>query len=38
MATPFPSRLPSIVVDMTPDPEFPNPPGYYVVVEELAKS
>ena len=33
---PLPQPSPLVTVDMTPDPEFPNPPGYYVVVEQLS--
>lgn len=32
---PIPVPSSSVTVDMQNDPEFPNPPGYYVVVEPL---
>lgn len=32
---PIPVPSSSVTVDMQHDPEFPNPPGYYVVVEPL---
>jgi predicted RNase H-like HicB family nuclease len=31
----LPQPSPSVTLDLTPDPEFPNPPGYYVIVEQL---
>ncbi len=31
----IPAASPTVVVDLKNDPEFPNPPGYYVVVEHL---
>lgn len=32
---PIPAASSKITVNMKSDPEFPNPPGYYVVVERL---
>ncbi len=32
---PIPDPTDEVTVDMKPDPEFPNPPGYYVIVEPL---
>jgi len=31
----LPEASAAVTVDMADDPEFPNPPGYYVVVEHL---
>jgi predicted RNase H-like HicB family nuclease len=31
----IPEASPAVTVDLANDPEFPNPPGYYVVVEKL---
>lgn len=35
---PIPDASEAVTVDMEPDPEFPQPPGYYVVVEKLTVS
>ncbi len=31
----LPEPSASVTVDLNDDPEFPNPPGYYVIVEQL---
>jgi predicted RNase H-like HicB family nuclease len=35
---PIPTASETVTADMEPDPEFPQPPGYYVVVEKLSIS
>ena len=35
---PIPAASETVTVDMEPDPEFPQPRGYYVVVEKLSIS
>ena len=35
---PIPEASETVTVDMEPDPEFPQPRGYYVVVEKLSVS